>query len=58
MPDKCISSIEEEEPHTTLPGENDYDEYDDYETTRRSLYSTKYLVALFFSLCSLLVGHR
>ena len=30
MPDKCISSIEEEEPHTTLPYGNDNDnKYDD-----------------------------
>ena len=30
MPDKCISSIEEEEPHTTLPDGNDHDNKDDH----------------------------
>ena len=128
MPDKCISSIEEEEPHTTLPYGNDNDnKYDDdhhcyayclvsmkfvllhlikktlldiffffqsfqcvaelyivlFSVSVRMLLNviyiladkpmkimlmfsiyiytyeiSKYLVALYFSLCSLLVGHR
>ena len=44
MPDKCISSIEEEEPHTTLPDGNDHDNKDDHHCYAYWFFSMKFVL--------------